>query len=62
MKPSNLKRRKFLGSLFAGGAGVFSLRTLIGKSIARTAPTATNDAPIVVEPHPSAVPRKRTSA
>jgi hypothetical protein len=62
MKPSVLKRRKFLGSLVAGGAGLFSLRTLLGKGIVSAPAASRTEPPIVVEPHPSAVPRKRTRA
>ena len=60
MKPSIVKRRTFLGTLFAGVAGGLGLRALIGKTIARAATADRTSSAITVAPHPSAVPRKRT--
>jgi hypothetical protein len=60
MIPSIVKRRKFLGSLLAGIAGGAGIRALIGKAFVRTTGVDRTASAITVEPHPSAVPRKRT--
>jgi hypothetical protein len=60
MKPWFVKRRKFLGSIVAGLAGGVGIRALIATTIVQPPTADRNPSTISVEPHPLAVPRKRT--
>jgi hypothetical protein len=59
MKPPIFKRRTFLSTLMAVAAGGFGFRALFRKTLSRVEAENQSASTITIEPHPSAVPRKR---